>query len=209
MSALCNRYLLILLLVAPLLSCGDTGAIKKPDIDPEASSAKAFELFDKNSDNLLTDEELKLAPGLAEGKSRADTDSNGALSAEELSTRIQTWNESIERLVCPELEVRFNGRIVPNAIVTFEPEPFLTDWLETKQTRTDDVGRCSPKISRELPGMNMGYYRVKVSLEVGGKERIPKEYNEQSQLGVEFCTDRPIEENYLIEIELGKSKRRR
>ena len=157
----------------------------------------------------LDDEELKLAPGLAEGKSRADTDSDSRISMQELAERITSWNESFERLVCPEIEVRLNGRLVPNAKITFQPEPFLADWLEEKQTSTDEMGKCSPQISRELPGMNMGYYRVKVSKEIGGKERIPEIYNEKSQVGVEFCTDRPIEENFLIQIQLGKSRRRR
>ena len=55
-----------------------------------------------------------------------------------------------------------------------------------------------PKISRELPGMNMGYYRVKVSKEVRGKEFFPKNFNEETEVGVEFCTDRPTDENLLI-----------
>lgn len=203
-----NRTLLALLL-SPLLSCGDSGTIKKLDIDPEASSAKAFELLDKNADHLLDDEELLIAPGLAEGKSRADTDSDGKISVGELATRIQSWKESTVRLVCPDLEVRLKGRLLPNATIMFEPEPFLVDWLEPLTSTTDELGRCSPRISRELHGIYMGYYRVKVSKNVGGKERIPKEYNEQTQVGVEFCTDRPVEEYQLIEIQLGKKSRRR
>ena len=98
------------ILLFPLLSCGGSGVAGKARIDAEAASAKALELFDKNSDGFLDDKEILLAPGLAEGKSRADTDSDGKLSVEEISARLQAWNDSKERIVCPELEVRFNGR---------------------------------------------------------------------------------------------------
>ncbi|QEG35772.1 EF-hand domain-containing protein [Bythopirellula goksoeyrii] len=210
MSALiCNRQLVVITLLAPLLSCGGSGASNKPGIDPGIASAKAFELLDKNSDGLLNDAELQGAPGLAEGKSRADTNGDGQVSQEELASRIKSWNDSILRLVGPELEVQFNGRLVPGATIIIEPESFLSEWIEPKTVSTNEHGKCTPQISRELPGMNMGYYRIKVSKEVGGKERIPKKYNEQTQVGVEFCPDRPSEEYQLIEIHLGKKSRRR
>ena len=78
-----------------------------------------------------------------------------------------------------------------------------------KQTYTDDLERCTPRISRELAGMNMGYYRVKVSKIAGGKERIPEIFNAKTELGVEFSDDRPLEENYLIQLRLQSRKRRR
>ncbi len=197
------------LLLLPLVSCGGSGSIQKVTIDPEAASAKAFELFDKNSDGFIDDAEVQSAPGLAEGMVRVDANSDGKISPEEITDRINSWNESVLSLVSPELVLKFNGRIVPGALITFEPEPFLAEWLEEKRVWSNQFGTVTPQISRELPGMYMGYYRVKVSKEMGGKERIPPEYNEQTQLGVEFCTDRPIEENFLIELNLGKSSRRR
>lgn len=203
-----TKILLPLILIAPLLSCGGERPIAKPAIDAEAAAAQAMELFDKNSDGALDESELKSSPGLAAGKTRADTNSDGRLSAEEIAARIQYWGDSHERIVCPELEFIFNRRRVPHADVIFEPEPFLATWLESLATSTDEMGRCTPQMSRELPGINMGYYRVKVSKKVGGKERLPAESNEQTKLGIEFCDDRPVEERFLIRILVGGRKRK-
>jgi EF hand domain-containing protein len=203
------RVIALLLMVVSLLSCSRTTVPAKRLIDCDAAAAHAMELFDDNSDGALDDNELKKSPGLAEGKPRVDSNGDGKISAEELAARFKYWNESSVRLVCTDLEITFNRRLVSDANITFEPEPFLADWLEEVQASTNQMGQCTPYISRELPGINMGYYRVKVSKIFKGKERIPANFNEQTELGVEFCDDRPMEENLLIQLRLETRKRRR
>ena len=203
------RVVVVALAVVTLCSCRGTRVPDKRLIDCDAAAARAIELLDRNSDGALDDEEISKSPGLAEGKPRVDSNGDGRITVEELASRFNYWNEAQARLVYPELEVTLNRRLVTNAKITFEPEPYLADWIDEKRTSTDKMGRCTPRISRQLPGMNMGYYRVKVSKIIGGKERLPARFNEQTELGVEFSDDRPAEENLLIRLRLETRRRRR
>jgi len=181
----------------------------KPHIDTDSAAAKALELFDSNSDGALDNEELKRVPGLSEGKKRADADGNGTLSADEIAQRIASWYESPRKLISTELVFTYNKRLVRRAKVTLVPEPFLQEWLSPVTGETSETGAFAPTISQEIPGAYMGYYRVKVSVQSGGKERIPPKFNEQTELGVELCHDRPVvEENFVIPIEMSTRKRR-
>ena len=82
------------------------------------------------------------------------------------------------------------------ASVTFEPEPFLGDEIQRAVAKTDMFGTGGPSIPKELrpdpttpPGIQFGLYRVKVSKVVGGKELIPRRYNEETILGQEAAPD--------------------
>jgi hypothetical protein len=60
-------------------------------------------------------------------------------------------------------------------------------------------GSGGPSIPKELrpdpkttpPGIQVGLYRVKISKMVGGKETIPRKYNDQTTLGQEAALDVP------------------
>jgi hypothetical protein len=196
------------MLLAPLVACQRSDVPGKPHIDPSTAATKALELLDKNSDSFIDQQELAASPGLAEGRSRVDIDQDGRISSDELAARFAYWNQSISRIVCPELEITLNRRPVPMAQVVFLPEPFLADWLEEVQASTDEFGRCTPRISRDLPGVNMGYYRVQVTKQRGGKQLVAAQFNTQTQIGVEFCDDRPADEHQLIRLQLSTRKRR-
>ncbi|MDC0935808.1 hypothetical protein OAS39_05945 [Pirellulales bacterium] len=199
LSWLCTFGMLVL-----ASSCG-TGVSPpdRPSIDSAAAAAEAIKLFDVNSDRQLDGNELNKSPGLADGKVRIDANGDGLLSEDEIAQRIESWSNSPRRLVTVPLQFSLKNRLLRGAKVTVEPEPFLKEWLPSVSGETDNTGSFTPVISRQLPGMHLGFYRVIVSLESRGKQIIPERYNSQTELGVEFCGDRPVNDQFVIPFKLN------
>jgi hypothetical protein len=88
--------------------------------------------------------------------------------------------------------ITLDGRPLPEATVTLEPEEFLGPGFTACQGVTDQSGRASIKgPDPKYPGIYLGLYRVKVTKSVGGRETIPARYNTQTELGLEATDDIP------------------
>jgi hypothetical protein len=94
--------------------------------------------------------------------------------------------------------VQLDGRPLTDAKVLFEPESFLGDQVQAAEGETAAAGTTSvsiPKANRPTPdtppGLQLGFYRVRISKEVGGKETIPARYNSETTLGQEVAPDDP------------------
>lgn len=193
-----------MLVVVGLASCrGGTDHVGRPGFDPDDAGEMAIELYDKNGDGALDDEELRLAPGIADGKSRADVDGDGRVSADEIAQRVERWMNSNMIIAEAPTVVSLDGRPLADATVTFEPEPILKDWISTASGETDSVGNVVPVAEgAPAPGVYLGYYRIKVSKIDDGKETIPARYNEQTELGTEITDDRPPTTSGSLQLQL-------
>ena len=206
-ARLLRRGIAVISLALTAIGCSGSD-LSKPMIEPEAMAQAALAALDKNSDGAIDAAEAAAAPGLLEGLPRADSDGDGRLSAGELQARFQSWADSPLYVANAECVFTQRKRPIADAEVIFEPEPFLAEYLEPIKCRTDAMGSCRPQLSRELPGMSFGYYRVKVSKTAGGRESIAPQFNSKTVLGVEFCPDRRDDVRGVIPIDLSPSRAR-
>jgi hypothetical protein len=157
-----------------------------------------MEQYDTNGDDTVAGDELDKAPGLKAALPRLDTNGDKAVSADEVAARIGLWKEMGIGLMSFGFRVTLNGRELPDATVTFEPEGFLGEDIKSASTTTNALGGGSATIAKEdrpdptyPPGMQLGLYKVKISKLVGGKETIPARYNESTIFGQEVAQDVP------------------
>jgi hypothetical protein len=182
-----------------LASCSSAPSrVHQPGIDAEGAGEMAIELYDTNADGKVAGDELAKAPGLAAMVATADTDKDGALSAEEVTARIYKWKEQQTGVTIFSFTATLNGKPLEGAVVTFEPESFLGDEIKPAVGDTafgGSGGASIPKDQRPTPtsppGMHLGAYRVKISKQVNGVETVPAKYNTETTLGQEVAGDAP------------------
>ncbi len=163
---------------------------KAPDLSPAAAAAKAIEQYDSDGDGKISGAELDQSPPLKVAAERIDTDKDGALSAGEIEARIASWADAGTIVTSGTVVLTLDGAPLAGATVTFEPEEFLGPAFEPCKGVADGNGYAS--VSREdsqFPGIYLGFYRVKISKQDGGREIVPAKYNEQTELGYEAATD--------------------
>ena len=135
----------------------------------------------------MAGDELKKAPSLNAAIDNLDLDNDQAVSAEEVTKRIEVWQESKLGLTTMSVTVTYRGRPLEGAQVTFEPEQFLGENIKPATGTTDQYGMASvTTVDAERPGVALGLYKVKITKE--GMD-IAAKYNEQTTLGVEVAPD--------------------
>lgn len=172
--------------------------IGQPEISASRAGSLAMEEYDQDGDGLVGGAELESAPGLRAALATLDTDSDGKVSADEVTARVNAWKEFRTGVTTVRYRVVLDGSPLTNADVTFEPESFLGDSIQTAVGKTNDqgMGKASvPKANRPTPatppGLALGLYKVRISKMVGGQETIPARYNEQTILGQQISPDDP------------------
>jgi hypothetical protein len=175
---------------------GCQGGPKGPDFNPKQSAKDAIEQYDKDGDGALSESEIEACPGLLSAAPRVDVDKDGSITADEIARRIKYYKSAPVRVVSGSIRVLKKGKPLEGATVTFEPETFLGEDFQPCSGVTDDLGDTF--ISREnaeFPGIYLGFYRVRVSKIVKGKETIAKAYNTESTIGFESAADLPMVSN--------------
>lgn len=180
---------------AALLGCFLVGCSAKPSgiasvsLDPIAATALAMEQLDSNADQKLSKDELKTSPGLLSAISQFDRDSDGSISAEELSAALGGFLSQDASLVAIDCVVNHNERPLEGAKVEFIPEAFLDGAIKPASGVTAANGTASPSIPEQdipeefrgrIKGVSGGIYRVVVT---HPSVEIPAKYNTQTELG--------------------------
>jgi hypothetical protein len=170
--------------------------VRQPYIDPSDAGQQAMEIYDTDGDGRVAGAELEKAPGLKAALPRLDSNSDNAVTADEVAARVEAWKRAGIGLMSFGFTVTLNGSPLSGATVRFEPEPFLGDEIKSATTTTNHLGGGSATIAKEdrpdpsfPPGMQLGLYKVKISKMNGGKETIPAAYNENTILGQEVAQD--------------------
>jgi hypothetical protein len=174
-----------------LVGCsGGPAGVDPPDWDPEFLTDNILEALDKNADGAVDEEELAASPGLKAGADRIDADKDGKLNREELQARFESYQALSVGVRPTTYLVTYRGRPVANATVELIPEPWLEGTIEPAKGITDDTGYVLPVLDNpELPGIRVGFYRVKVT---SPNMKIPEKYSgDQSPLGVNVSTGDP------------------
>jgi len=205
-----GRSLLAGFALATIASCNfGPDAVQAPSISPSGAASQAMEMYDADGDELLAGAELDQAPGLKAAIVTVDTDKDGKVSADEIEERIRAWQATQIGVATVLCLVTMDGQPLTGATVTFEPESFLGEEIQAGSGRTDDSGATSPRIPKEKRptpdtpgGLQLGFYRVKVSKIVNGKETIPAIYNTETTLGQQIAPDDPALMSQRIRVDL-------
>ncbi len=150
--------------LAALPGCsGRASRVGAPDWDPPAIVERAMTELDANGDGQLDADELKHAPGLADGLRHIDHDGDGKISATEFEERLTRIAGDKLALRGRGYRITHRGRPVAGAEVRFEPEPFLGGVIEPAVGISDEEGVVRPSANVDgLHGLRTGFYRVHV-----------------------------------------------
>jgi hypothetical protein len=164
---------------------GRPSRVSAPSWDPDGFADAILTKLDANKDASVDMKEVVVSPGLAWGARYIDTDKNQQLSREELVARFTLYQEMKLGIKTKQLQLSYNGRLLPGAKVTLVPEFFLEGLVEPATGESYSEGIVDPIIQgEEIPGLRVGYYRVVVE---SPNVKIPAKYSsaESTPLGVE------------------------
>jgi hypothetical protein len=181
----------ILLLMVCLAGCSRApGRVKPPHIDPEISASEAISLYDSDKDGSLNENELARCPAMLSEVKAYDADANGRVTRDEIAARIAALRKhgvGLTRLNC---DVSLNGRGLKDALVQFEPEPYLGEEIKAAQGVTNDRGVAQmaipaeqlPADQQDLKAVHYGTYKVRIT---HPSIELPAKYNTETTLGYE------------------------
>lgn len=192
-----------LLLLASLGCSSAPSRVVAPPINPNAGP-DAIAKADKNGDGGIDEAEAKAnSPGLFEpgAKARFDTNGDGKITADEITARVDKWNESKIGLTQYSLAITIDGQPVEGATITLVPEEWLGTELKPGTGVTDATGRANITIApgdlkpneAGLQGMRLGVYKVQVT---HPSMQLPAKLNTATEHGVEIAHD---------DIEIGRT----
>ena len=148
-----------------------------------------MELYDKNGDGKLDQQEMRACAALLDAGPRVDRNRDQTVTAEELAGRLVEIGGQSAFLAATTF-VNWNGKPLAGAEVILEPEPFMGEGFPAFRGQTDPTG--SVLLASETDGSNLlplGFYRARISKTEGGAEKIPSQYNTQTTLGLEVADD--------------------
>lgn len=188
-----------LLLATPFASCTfGPPRVTQPGINASRAGSLAIETYDKNSDGIVSGDELEHAPALKAALPRLDINGDKGVSADEVAARVNAWKAMQSGMTTVRMHITLDGQPLAGAKVVLEPEAFLGDEIKTAYGTTNQFGDVAPTIPPEerpdpkLPGgAHFGLYKMRVSKVVNGKESIPARYNTETALGQEVSYDDP------------------
>jgi len=173
-----------------LLACGcnrTPSRVDPPGINAGAAGPAAMKLYDKNNDGKVSGAELQTAPSLNAAIGNLDKDGDKAVTADEVTERIEKWQEDRVGLTTVGVTVNYRGQPLAGAKIVFEPEEFLGKNVKPASGTTDESGRTVVRIEdSDLPGIAPGLYKVKITRE---GMNLPAKYNTQTILGAEVARD--------------------
>ncbi|MCA9257870.1 MAG: EF-hand domain-containing protein [Planctomycetales bacterium] len=198
--------------IATTVGCGGgPSAVPKPSFDPSDVSEQAMQLYDADGDGFIAGAELEKVPCLKDSLKAVDADGDGKVSAEEIAERVRTWEKQSIGLTSFECRVTLDGQPLADAEVILEPEPFLGGVVQEARGTTMLTGVALPTVPKDKrpsadspPGVQAGYYKVRVSKKVNGSEMIPARFNSETTLGQEIAKDDPRIQNKSVIYELKK-----
>jgi hypothetical protein len=154
-------------------------------------------LYDTNGDSVLDKQELAGCPGILASLSLYDKDGDSVVNKDEVAARIGELYASRVGLTQVTARVSFQGQPLRDALVTFEPEPYLGEGISTAQGTTDQQGSAAmgidpdevPESLRKRKVLRCGTYKVRIT---HPKVVIPPKYNQDSVLGFETQLGNPF-----------------
>jgi len=193
---------------APKGLAGDTPRrLSPPRIDAEAAGRLAIGQYDTDKDGFIAGAELDKAPSLKASMRNLDTNVDKKVSEEEITARIQKWEDDRVGKMSLMVRVTRGGQPLVGATVKFVPGKFLGEEVQIAEGVTDEQGCADLTVPPDpnepnIRGVHCGLFRVEISKKAGGKETIPARYNTQTIFGQEVSVDAAnIQEGIVFELE--------
>jgi hypothetical protein len=186
-----HRFLLAIATASALAIAGSGGCshqaarVAAPALDAKAAADAAIAEYDTDRDGMISGKELDRVPALKVAIGRLGKGS-GKISAEAIADEIRAWQETKIALTNLGVSVTLDGQPLAGATVTAEPEKFLGPTILPASGVTDHTGSAALRIEGK-PGLSFGFYKIRVSKMVAGREAIPARYNAQTELGAEVA----------------------
>jgi hypothetical protein len=156
------KALAYLLLVLATIGCSRSAAQRNGTFDATAAATKALEQYDRNKDHQLSAQELKSSAALSASAERIDKNRDGSLSESEIRDRFRT-HESMAGKFLFQVSVSLKDKPLADAAVTFTPELFMGEGLQSYVGTTGAHGTCSLNGSEfKTLGVPNGFYQVRV-----------------------------------------------
>lgn len=210
LKSISNRWPSLVAVAAALLVGCSSGpsAVRPPDIDAGDAASRAMELYDKDGDGAIAGSELDSVPGIKAAMSTIDQNKDGKATEDEIAQRIEAWQATNIGVMAVKANFTLDGRPLSGAEVIFEPESFLGEDIKAAvgETTSGLSTVTIPKDQRPMkdtpPGLQLGLYRVRVSLKKAGQETIPAKYNTETTLGQEIAPDDPAVAGQKVRFDL-------
>ncbi len=119
--------------------------VRPPSINASRAGGEAMEMYDTNGDGVATGAELDKAPALKAAMARLDANSDGGVSADEVTVRVEAWQAMRTGLASVRCHVTLDGQPLVGANVVFEPEAFLGEEIKTAAGKTNQFGDAAPR----------------------------------------------------------------
>ena len=190
-------YIPTCMLIAFTAGCiGGPASVGPVSIDAAAAGSAAIEAYDQDGDGKLSAGELAAVPGIAKYANLYDKDSDGSVSGEEITARLQKWQDGglgFRELV---VKIMLDGKPLGGAQVEFIPEAYLGDDVKPAQGETDPDGTGLVGVAKEdMPaalagkpifGIKGGTYKVKITHPT---KKLPAKFNTETTIGEEVADD--------------------
>ena len=173
--------------------------IAAPNIDPESAADAALELYDADGDGSLSKDELAKCPAVLVNLSVYDPNGDGLVSRDEFVARLTEMYGNRVGLTQVASQVSLQGRPLVDAVVVFEPEPYLGEEIMAADGKTDSNGSAPMSIAPEfIPEnlrqrhkrlSNIGTYTVRITHPT---VNLPEKYNVNTTLGYESQLGSPV-----------------
>lgn len=181
-------YMLVLsFLIASGCSRGPSRQ-RPPSISASSAGSQAVEMHDTDKDGKISGAELDGCPALKAAIAQIDKNGDGSITADEITERIEAWQNTKLGQMSLSCTVLRNGRPLSDAEVRFVPEKFLGENVKTATGKTDLNGVAAISVGMSersgSPGVAPGLYRVEITKD---GENIPAKYNTATTIGQEVA----------------------
>jgi EF hand len=154
---------------------GRPNAIEIVNVDPAQAAAQAIAANDKDGDGKLSADELRSIPGILKWKQLYDLNSDGYVTADEISQRLEKLRADKVGFRAVSASVKLDGRPLPNVHIVLTPEAYLGEAVKVASGTTNERGFASLMVAADdLPeaikqrnikvsGVYPGTYKITVS----------------------------------------------
>jgi hypothetical protein len=151
-----------LIAAAIAIGCSRSTVPRATTFDHSAATAKALGQYDRNGDRKLSAQEVNASAALSVSAARMDKNRDGSLSEDEIRDRF-TAHESNAGKFLFQVSVSLKGKPLARAAVTFTPEPFMGEGLQSYVGTTSENGICS-LAGRDFKtlGSPNGFYQIRI-----------------------------------------------
>jgi len=182
----------VALICVAITLAGCTPALTPPKYVAAEIADAAMAAYDTNKDGKLDEKELENCPALKDMFTDRDYKGDKIVTRDDLEKYFKELLNSGVALLAVNCKVYQGDKPVSDVDVKFVPEKFHGGTFKTGMGKTDERGTTAIRVDGQpAPGLTPGFYRVVLSKkDADGKESIPAEFNERTNLGYQIRLSR-------------------